>query len=383
MSLLSETNSTVFSSAQLNTNTINAGVVITEGLAAQMAVLHDLTTTNLASTNLASTAIELSGKTVVLQSQIVAGGSQGDVVFSTDGINFVTVSAPNNPAPNPDALFKGSVNDVAADGEKWIAVANQALGVGPIMGISYNGYGWAAHPSPPGPLNTLTTVAYLNNLWLCGGQDSSMFYSLDGFTWTACTGQSVGSYVKSFAYGQGKWVVVGSPGFSGVTQAYSLDGISWTPAQGLYFTGAGGFKVASSATLFVAYGNDNYGASMMRVSTDGITWGLANTPPPTSFGYSVAVNASGTMWVSSGELARLYYSTDGLNWINSNFTNVAAAQLIWDGVKFVAVGQVVAPTNKDTAISYDGIHWSLINVFMNERAACITINPKRGNLALD
>lgn len=379
MSLLSETKTTVVSSEQLTTGTITAGVVKTEGLSAQVAVLDDVT-----ATNLVSTGIELSGSKVVLQSQIVAGGSQGDVVFSTDGINFVTVSPPNNPAPNPNAVFKGSVNGVAADGQKWIAVANQALGVGPIMGISYNGYGWAAHPSPPAPaipLTTLTAVAYLNNLWLCGGTDGVMFYSHDGFTWTACAGEGVGSFVKGFAYAQGKWVAVGAPGVSGVTQAYSLDGITWTPGQGLYFTGSAN-SVASSETLFVVYGFDNAGANFMRVSTDGITWALATTPPPTTFGYSVAVNALGTVWVSSGEGARLYYSTDGLNWTNTGFTAVTSGQLTWDGVKFVVVGQIVAPDNKDTAISYDGVHWSLINVFMNERASCITSNPKRGNLAL-
>ena len=101
-----------------------------------------------------------------------------------------------------------------------------------------------------------------------------------------------------------------------------------------------------------------------------------------SLTYGVAVNGQGTMWVSSGEGARFYYSTDGLTWVNSNFTDVSSAQIIWDGVKFVAVGQAVPPQNKDTAISYDGIHWSLINVFMAERATCISINPKRGNLAL-
>ena len=378
MSLLSETKTTVVSSEQLTTGTITAGVVKTEGLSAQVAVLDDVTTTNLV-----STGIEFGGFAVSHQNQIVAGGSQGDIVFSADGFTYTTVSLPNNP-PSANALFKGSVNGVATDGHKWIAVASQALGAGPIMGISYNGIGWTAHPSPPVPPNpvTLTGVAYLNNLWLCGGADGVMFYSLDGLTWTACAGVGVGSFVKGFAYGQGKWVVVGAPGMlSDVTQAYSLDGINWTPGLGAFLTGACN-SVAANATLFVAYGLENMGLNMMRVSTDGITWTLAPNPPPTTFGYSIAVNPEGNFWVSSGEGARLYYSTDGLNWTNSGFTAVGSMYLAYDGVKFVGLGEGIGGANKDSAISYDGVNWGN-NVgpkYFNERASCIATNSARGFL---
>ena len=214
----------------------------------------------------------------------------------------------------------------------------------------------SVHCSPPAPaisLATLTGVAYLNNLWLCGGADGVMFYSVYGLTWTACAGEGVGSYVK----------------------------ITWTPGLGEFLSGTCN-SVAASATLFVAYGLENLGPNMMRVSTDGITWTLAPNPPPTNFGYSIAVNPEGNFWVSSGEGARLYYSTDGLNWTNSGFTAVGSMYLAYDGVKFVGLGEGIGGANKDSAISYDGVNWGN-NVgpkYFNERASCIATNSARGFL---
>lgn len=273
------------------------------------------------------------------------------------------------------------MNGIAGDSQKWIATASKNMGFGATMAISYNAVGvgsWVPHPSPP-PGNNLFGLAYLNNLWLCGG-DEGMYYSEDGFTWIACTGMFTNSTAKGFAYAQGKWVAVGFPS-NGATIAYSLDGKAWLPCTGPLFDN-NGINVAASNSLFVAVGYSNAGDNML-VSTDGISWTVPPVPPPSTTGYSVAVNSLGSMWVASGEGARFYYSTDGLTWTNTGFNSIIAAQLVWDGVKFVAAGIGMEVPPKDTAISYNGIHWSLIDTFLgNAHATAINIDSKRGTLRI-
>lgn len=364
MSLFSENFSTVVGCNNLTAGEVMADVVNTEGLSVGTAVVE----------NLVSTSFTFEGSLVVLQSPVISGGETGDLAYSTDGVNFVTVLAPNT-------VFRFNVNGIAGDSQKWIATASKNMGVGATMAISYNAVGvgsWVAHPSPP-PGNNLFGLAYLNNLWLCGG-DAGMYYSEDGFTWIACTGTYTGGNVKAFAYGQGKWIATGFAG-GGTSLAYSLDGKAWLPCTGAFFD-ASGNSVAASGNRFVAVGFDNAGYNMLT-STDGINWTNPTLQPPSTTGYSVAVNSYGTMWVASGEGARFYYSTDGLTWTNTGFTSINAAHFVWDGTKFVAAGIGMGGAPKDTAISYNGIHWSLIDTFLgNAYATAINIDSKRGTLRI-
>lgn len=393
MSLLTETISTVVSCDQLVSDLLTVEVVNADSVAADVAVIDtaqftglnatnstidNLTVTNSTVTDLTSASLQLNGNVVGFQSPVVAGGDTGDLVYSADGVNFVTVLA-----SGMGALFQATVNGVAGDSQKWIAVARKNMGAGANMAISYNGFGvgsWVAHPSPPNA-SDIFTVAYNNGLWHCGTA-MGFYYSEDGFTWVACTGSYPAVGVNSVTFAQGKWVATGNQA-AGTTLCYSLNGIAWLPGTGAKFDPAG-YSVVGSSSLFVAVGFDNT-AKHMLVSTDGINWTVPPTPPPSTTGYSVAVNSLGTTWVASGEGARFYYSTDGLVWINTGFTSINSAKFVWDGVKFVAtgIGSDVPNNNKDTAISYDGIHWNLTDLFLtNHTGTAININAKRGVLAI-
>jgi hypothetical protein len=52
-----------------------------------------------------------------------------------------------------------------------------------------------------------------------------MAYSADGETWTAVTDSTFDddSWIRSVAYGNGRWVAGGTDGM-----AYSADGVTWT-----------------------------------------------------------------------------------------------------------------------------------------------------------
>ena len=370
MSLFSETKSSIISSqlnscSTMNVQSMNARDLNTDTMSTKTIVVTQ--------TLQVDAPVTVNGKTLVTQGQISIGGTFSDVFLSSDGLTYTLTSNPNTA---PVHLFDGQINAVAGDSQKWIAVENNA----PVMGISYTGYSWEAHPSPPP--DGCVSVSYLNNLWHCGTVDG-LYYSTDGLTWTQTTGSNVGSSVRSIAYAQGKWVATGN----GIpSQAYSLDGIKWFPGQGSNLT-FGGFSVAGNENVFVANG---YGdPALMVISSDGITWTAPQTPPASTFGYSVASNTAGDMIVAIGEQTApggsVHYSTNGSVWTNAGVANFRGNVVAFDGVKFVIGGLNQAGNQVRVGISYDGIHWFTndINVAVGERINCIGVNSSRGFVTLN
>jgi hypothetical protein len=156
----------------------------------------------------------------------------------------------------------------------------------------------------------------------------SLKTSRNGYNWTnaATGGFSVGG--RDVAYGDGKWVAVGSnnPAAFGATMLYSSDGLNWSDCIGQVFPAIGGFGEAvayNGSNLWVAAGTDP-SAFGLKYSVNGITWftGSGFGPlPPLGF-YSIGFGNGKWFATSSATGNSVWESTNGSNWIQSPPTNI-------------------------------------------------------------
>jgi hypothetical protein len=175
-----------------------------------------------------------------------------------------------------------------------------------------------------------------------------------GVTWAsggALPGGISGTAV-SVAYGDGRWVALGSGG----TSAYSTNGgVSWV---------AGG-AVGSGTYTSIAYGQGVFvaittGATTTRISVDGgQTWSAGGSLPTSSTWTNVVYGANKFVAVSSDGAVDPAYSVDGgVTWSSADETGYPGSGTITD----IRYGQgvfVVTTSGSNNAFSSeDGINWT-------------------------
>ncbi len=294
---------------------------------------------------------------------VAVGGpipGEESIAYSTDGITW-TASADH-------PFGRGVSNSVAYGNGKFVAVGTDVYNKGGIIASSTDGITWT---------EVMTTVyKYYDIVWgadkfvIGGGQGSGkgMAYSSDGVTWTAVkdTG-AIDSAIDKIAWGDGKFIV-------GTTNiAYSTDGIKWTEAANNPFGLAGDWGNFSSGSIHdFAYGNGKYVAvgsygrstyppdknSQIAYSTDANNWTVVED---SVFGknYVNAITWGNGMFIAGGTSGgKMAYSTDGVTWTeiaDSTFDINGFYDIVWGNDKFVAVG-----TRSRMAYSYDGITWTAV-----------------------
>ncbi len=156
------------------------------------------------------------------------------------------------------------------------------------------------------------------------------YHNTDPNSWTAASVPSASAFT-SVAYGNGKFVAVGSTGSNRVR--YSTDGINWTLAA--VHEANIWLSVTYGAGKFVAVSAD--GTNRVMYSTDAITWTAAAAAEANPW-RSVTYGAGKFVAVSSSGTNRVMHSTDGVTWTAGS----AAEANLWQSVtygagKFVAV----------------------------------------------
>jgi hypothetical protein len=200
---------------------------------------------------------------------------------------------------------------------------------------------------------TATPVA--NHLVAVSSSTTVNAYSTNGgVTWTAggsLPGGISGTAV-SVAYGDGRWVALGSGG----TSAYSTNGgVSWV---------AGG-AVGSGTYTSIAYGQGVFvaittGATTTRISTDGgQTWGAGGALPASSTWISIAYGANKFVAVSSDGSADPAYSVDsGVTWSNDDETGYLGTGTITSIHYGQGVFVVTTSSSNNMSSSEDGLNWT-------------------------
>lgn len=259
-----------------------------------------------------------------------------------------------------------------------------------------NGPIWTAY-SINGPGFTPQDVVVYNNLYIVGGQNSSVAtaniqYSSDGSSWTTVTlpGEYGGSYVTKLIAGNG--ILFAQINYD--YHAISSDGINWT-RESHYFGGPPAGSTAFGGGYFFMTGGVNYRSLVYSSTALSGSWSFTDNPE----GYELYMNRNviygGGMYVTIGSSgfgytnnlatpitivpyssgtanqaaygngafvviggSTVYRSTDGINW--TTFSNVLPLTGNWDDVIF-SQGNFLVCRRDDNRLAYstDGITWTL------------------------
>jgi hypothetical protein len=239
--------------------------------------------------------------------KFVAVGYGGTMAYSADGVTWT------------DELWAGRVFTAIAWGNsKFVAGEGASSGK---MATSTDGVTWTAGTDSTFGTSRIQSIAWGNGKFVAGGEDGKMAYSADGVTWTAVdtgtlfdyvnsSGTTVKAAINAIAYGNGKFVAVGSSG----KMAYSADGETWTAVSDSTFGTSPIQSIAWGNSKFVAGGD--YGK--MATSTDGVTWTAENTGTLFDYVDSYVTTRKATIYaiawgnnkfVAGGSSGKMAYST--------------------------------------------------------------------------
>jgi hypothetical protein len=200
---------------------------------------------------------------------------------------------------------------------------------------------------------TATPVA--NHLVAVSSSTTVNSYSVDGGVTWASGGSLPGGIsgtAVSVAYGDGRWVALGSGG----TSAYSINGgVSWV---------AGG-AVGSGTYTSIAYGQGMFvaittGATTTRISEDGgETWTAGGALPASSTWVSIAYGANKFVAVSSdGAVDPAYSVNRGTTWSSADETGYLGTGTITSVHYGQGVFVVTTSSSNNMSSSEDGLNWT-------------------------
>lgn len=252
--------------------------------------------------------------------------------------------------------------DVSALG--WNGSIFLAGGFSGGLKYSSNGVDWTSVSSPPS-MSKYYGFAWNGSMWLALGEGTNtMAYSSDGQTWTGLGASIFTMRAYNAAWNGSYWVAVGR-GTNDI--AKSSDGINWT---GYDTTMSWGQGVAWSPelALWIVVGYGTY-MSCMKASTDGATWNTVY-PPYENSDWSVnRVVWTGSRFVAVGATyytgtVRAWYSSDGYNWASTARPagiKTIPYGLAWNGSYAIAAAEYNQYNSGPTLIrSADGVSWEAL-----------------------
>ena len=228
----------------------------------------------------------------------IAGGTDGRLAYSSDGISWTAVV---------DSTFGAfAINAIGFGNGRWIAAGRSGK-----MAISSDSVTWTAVENTRFSRDhNIHTVAFGNGRWLAGGDNGQIVWSNNnGGNWNPVTIRSFGvNSIKALAFYQNRWVAVGDKG----NMAYSDDnGVSWVGIPNSTFA-----PTEDITVIVFDKGRWFAGGYGRRVawSPDGISWRALNRPF-----YVLGMGFNGNRWVVGGQEGRLAWSADsGDTWHNDN-----------------------------------------------------------------
>lgn len=178
--------------------------------------------------------------------------------------------------------------------------------------------------------------------------------STDGYYWEIYPTDTSGGFWESVAFGNGKFVAVGTKSGTRVAMT-STDGKTWvTVATGL---GVGYSKICFGDGKFVAISTGNVNPRI-KYSYDGVTW--AGVTMPSIFLSDIVYNGSIFVVVSSSGtfgVTRAMYSYNGIEWYESTSepAQKSYSALAYGNGVFVAIGV------NGVQYSLDGKVWNFVS----------------------
>ena len=266
-------------------------LLVGQGSASQFRTSTDLITTVGRVSNAANLQ-DLRGATVDGTGTLVAVGTSGTIVSSTNGSTWtLRTSGTTN-----------QLNDVSFGSSTLVAV-----GLGGKILTSPDGTTWTTQTS--GTTADLNGVKFANNQFVAVGSAGVTLTSPTGVTWTSRTTGTAQQFLKT-AFGAGVQVSVG---FSGIIYTSADAGVTWVSRTS-------GVTATLSDVIFANGQFVVVGAGLALTSPDGVTWTrrLTTTDPLNS-----VIFAGGNYLATSGASPTYYSSPDGITW-TARFTGSQA-----------------------------------------------------------
>ena len=278
---------------------------------------------------------------------LVAGGADGKMAYSWDGIEWTAVE--DSTFYNTSTSYGYAINAIAYGSDGDVVNRFVAVGGSGKMAYSDDGITWTAvEDSTFGTsFNTIYAIAYGGGKFVAGGANGEMAYSDDGVTWTAVEDRTIWEYtdngstnnahIYAIAYGNNKWVAGGTYG----KMAFSADGVTWTAVsspfpkdmftiiQGIVYGGGKFVAVSSDPEHNIAYSANGENWTAVPLTSSNIHGGIVDI----AYGYNRFVAAYGE---------GIVYSTNGISWtyvLVKIFSNTVINAVAYDGNNaFIAVG---------------------------------------------
>lgn len=285
----------------------------------------------------------------------VAGTDEG-IYYSEDGKTWTKSSS----------LSSSSIYSIYYGNGIWVAATDMSLC------YSENGKDWTRSPDS---IETHNDVYYAEGYWVSVADDDMIHYSTDGKNWeesyliTSTYESCMGSNLGTIRYGDGMWVAIskecnysnpkyrtllytttnsspehflgiGEPNTSGYYNNTSFD--DGETLNDIYYAN-GAWVAASPVTTnglyHIVLGNHNSNITITKCTID------------VPSGFNCVYNAN-DLWVAGSIGNGLYYSQDGITWIQSpmntsSFTSIYYENFMW-----------VAGSTEGIYYSTDGINWA-------------------------
>lgn len=300
----------------------------------------------------------------------VATSSTGDIVKSTDGVNWSTVlknvtisdSIYDQSEINNQIFFAAGTGHILTTYDlntfTLTAPVNTynvysivgktgkviVIGAGGVIKESSDLQTWTAQ-------NTGTTVDLynakaVNGVYYVLGANGTYLTSYDGSTWTVRTiGAAVAFYDLSINADKNLWIAVGATGNIYTTANPIADAPVWTSRTSNVTADL--TKVLYNASTWYVYGK----SGTILKSTDGFAWTQLNTLSTTASHNALATN--GTVIVYVGDGGNIVSTTDGATFVKrTSGVTVNLLSVTYGGGVFVAVG-----ASGTVVTSTDAITW--------------------------
>ena len=298
-------------------------------------------------------------------SQFIVTAAYGRLYTSPDGVDwtmhqtsgYATITAVARKGATTVVAYQYGSVAASTDWQSWpvvyyspntiiaIAVSNsEFIAVGspnPIL-RSTDGFSWSDVTPVPTPVSQLENVEWNGSQFLAVGTGGGTFRSIDGLLWQQAY-VSMSTALRGIAWDGSRWVVKGEwP----LLVYSSPDGSSWTLEADIE---------APKATEGLAYGNGRYvivGSFGVNLSsTDRVNWVHQYSGP---YDHLNGVATSGVRLVAVGESGATVSSPTGRSWTAHPLPSAVDLHgVAWSGTEFLAVGETGA-----LWASPDGVSWS-------------------------
>jgi hypothetical protein len=248
-----------------------------------------------------------------------------------------------------DTGIQSNLVSVAWNGSKYVTV-----GYGGKILTSGTSGTWTLQNS--GTTEQLNDVVWNGNMFVVVGNEGTILTSVDGISWTL-RNSGMWANINSVVWSNNSFIAVGTLSIDGWNDngftLKSTDGIYWKPDKQF---GVATNKIFYCGNKFIILGHANGGGGgRILTSSDGTVWRESILPGPFRFSEPSGIAWDGKTFVlAAGEIA--YTSKDAVSWqytaLDKNIYLNWFRGICFNGEKFAAVGD-----DGKISTSVDGVSW--------------------------